>query len=606
MVVFDLTSRLSFYICAIFGAFAISTHAKLAYHGKGFVPDYVLRGTARYVPIACEMRYSVLLNGTSPGPTLRFREGRTTWIRVYNDMLDAELTVHWHGLTQRTAPFSDGAPLVSQWPIPPGHFFDYEVRPDIGDAGTYFYHSHVGFQAVTAVGALIVEDARPAPYQYHADRIFQFGDYFNKTDNVITDGLLSKTTGKFIWSGETNALLLNGKSGTKAARETREWSTCAPEIIRVKPGRTYRFRFIGATALSFVTMGIESHPEMTIIEADGRYTQPYTTSHIQIASGQRFSTLFKAKPLHEVINSGKTHYWIQFENRERPGSVVTGYALLVYDIPLRHGHTKPFRLPYTLPYKKPLSLPQNVTDWLEYALQPVYSHYTEQLPPTHKVTRTIHITAYQVKTHTVEWAQNGLIWQEHKVKTPYLVDIYNRGERTIPNFDNAIRSNTYDPETMIFPARIGEVIDIVWHNNNGPSGTWDFHPFHAHGGHFWDLGSGNGTYDARRNDEYMMKNNYFPVLRDTTMVHRYAKDGVPYTSAGWRAWRVHVKYPGVWMMHCHILQHMVMGMQTVWMFGRPTEIKAEVDRPYVKGYLKYGGSAYGNSTYDPLVNEWFD
>ena len=26
------------------------------------------------------------------------------------------------------------------------NYFDYEVRPELDDAGTYFYHSHVGFQ----------------------------------------------------------------------------------------------------------------------------------------------------------------------------------------------------------------------------------------------------------------------------------------------------------------------------------------------------------------------------------------------------------------------------------------------------------------------------
>jgi hypothetical protein len=35
------------------------------------------------------------------------------------------------------------------------------------------------------------------------------------------------------------------------------------------------------------------------------------------------------------------------------------------------------------------------------------------------------------------------------------------------------------------------------------------------------------------------------------------------TLAGWRAWRLRVTEPGVWMVHCHILLHMVFGMQTV-------------------------------------------
>ncbi|KIV91825.1 hypothetical protein PV10_06322 [Exophiala mesophila] len=51
----------------------------------------------------------------SPGPPLYLREGSTTWVRVFNDLEDQNLTVH--GLTQRTAPFSDGTPILSQLPI---------------------------------------------------------------------------------------------------------------------------------------------------------------------------------------------------------------------------------------------------------------------------------------------------------------------------------------------------------------------------------------------------------------------------------------------------------------------------------------------------------
>lgn len=57
-----------------------------------------------------------------------------------------------------TAPFSDGTPQAAQWPIPPNHFFDYELYVPIGFAGTYFYHSHVGLQAISATGPLIVSN----------------------------------------------------------------------------------------------------------------------------------------------------------------------------------------------------------------------------------------------------------------------------------------------------------------------------------------------------------------------------------------------------------------------------------------------------------------
>lgn len=43
-------------------------------------------------------------------------------------------------------------------------------------------------------------------------------------------------------------------------------------------------------------------------------------------------------------------------------------------------------------------------------------------------------------------------------------------------------------------------------------------------------------------------------------------------------------------------------MQTVWVFGNASSILAKFPAPpYINGYLDYGGDAYGNDTYDPLV-----
>jgi len=45
-----------------------------------------------------------------------------------------------------------------------------------------------------------------------------------------------------------------------------------------------------------------------------------------------------------------------------------------------------------------------------------------------------------------------------------------------------------DPVTKAFPAEVGEVIEIVLQNEGSDSGGVEGHPWHAHGGHFWDLG----------------------------------------------------------------------------------------------------------------------
>lgn len=187
------------------------------------------------------------------------------------------------------SPFSDGTPGASQWPIPPNHYFDYELGVSLGFSGTYFYHSHVGFQAVTAAGPLIIEDAEKPPYEYDEERIIALADIFEKTDADVEEGLVANP---FRWSGETVNILVNGQGQLPGSVAS---SGCELATISVEPEKTYRFRLIGGTALSFVSLSFEDHDELTMIEADGDYIKPVNVSHIQIGSGQRFSILFKTK-----------------------------------------------------------------------------------------------------------------------------------------------------------------------------------------------------------------------------------------------------------------------------------------------------------------------
>lgn len=62
-------------------------------HDASFTPDHVLVATYEPETIACNIRDSVLINGTSPGPTLYMKEGRTTWIRVWNKIPDQNFTI---------------------------------------------------------------------------------------------------------------------------------------------------------------------------------------------------------------------------------------------------------------------------------------------------------------------------------------------------------------------------------------------------------------------------------------------------------------------------------------------------------------------------------
>ncbi|KAH7239898.1 Cupredoxin [Fusarium redolens] len=229
-------------------------------HDANFTPDEVLRVTRHNVTIGGLNRYTTLVNETSPGPEVRIIENR-----------DNNLTMHWHGLSQSAYPFSDGIPLASQWPIPPGHYFDYELRTEVDTAGTYFYHSHIGFQASTAGGPLIVEDPGATSCDRNLERVFFLSEYWQETDQEVKEQMQDTP---IRWPGKARGFLINGKGIASSGVLQRASKTL--EVIEVEPAKAYRLRFIGVTSLFMAMIGVENHTQFDIIAADGHYMQPYT------------------------------------------------------------------------------------------------------------------------------------------------------------------------------------------------------------------------------------------------------------------------------------------------------------------------------------------
>lgn len=457
--------------------------------------------------------------------------------------------------------FSDGSPQASQWPIPPGHFFDYELQANLNDSGTYFYHSHIGTQALSCSGALIIDDCGEPPYKYDDERTLHWSDYFNVTDKVLEDGLEAVP---FVFGGETQGVLLNGKGIALGHEASENSSSCSLPIIDIDPGKTYRFRFIGSTGLSLLSMAFEDHDDLNIIQVDGgQWTKPVSVDRIQLGSGQRFDALFKAKTEEELKKDGRDSYFLQFETRDRP-EIYTGYAILRYS---RKSATPPS------PKTPPLTITNTTYNWLEYQLQPLHPESGGH-PTLDEVTRRVVIDAVQLtnpSTQQVIWRLANLSWTEETLSEPRLVNIYKNGDSAVPDYNSAVNNHGWDPKTRAFAAKTSEVLEIVFQNTGSivdDGGGLDVHPFHAHGEHFYDIGSGNGTYDAEKNEKKMVDMGYKAVRRDTTMLYRYAESTDAGADGGWRAWRIRVEQPGVWMIHCHTLQHMIMGKPDSTMIER--------------------------------------
>lgn len=117
-------------------------------------------------------REGVGFNGASPGPVLEFEEGEEVEIHVTNN-LSVESSIHWHGII---LPFQmDGVPGISFDGIAPGETFVY--RFPIIQTGTYWFHSHSGFQEPDgAFGAMILRPKKREPFRYDREYVIQLSD----------------------------------------------------------------------------------------------------------------------------------------------------------------------------------------------------------------------------------------------------------------------------------------------------------------------------------------------------------------------------------------------------------------------------------------------
>jgi FtsP/CotA-like multicopper oxidase with cupredoxin domain len=93
------------------------------------------------VNYAGKEKIAIAVNGQIPMPTLEFTDGDTAEIVVHN-LLRESTSLHWHGLFLPNK--EDGVPLLTQMPIKAGTTHTY--RFPIIQNGTHWYHSHFGLQ----------------------------------------------------------------------------------------------------------------------------------------------------------------------------------------------------------------------------------------------------------------------------------------------------------------------------------------------------------------------------------------------------------------------------------------------------------------------------
>ena len=282
------------------------------------------------------------VNGLIAGPTLRWKEGSEVTIHVKNN-LNEDTSIHWHGII--LPPQMDGVPGISFDGIKPGTTFTYKFK--VQQSGTYWYHSHSGFQEQLGVyGAIVIDPIEDDPYKYDKDYVVTLsdwtdenpssvyrklkvmGDYYNFKQRTVGDffgeakeqGFLSAFRDRKMWNemamtdrdlsdvtGYTYTYLMNGNNP----------ATHFKAIF--KNGEKIRLRFINSAAMTFFDVRMPGL-KMRVVASDGNNVQPVDVDEFRIGVAETYDVIVEPKE--------NTAYSIFAQSLDRSGYAV---GSLTYD-----------------------------------------------------------------------------------------------------------------------------------------------------------------------------------------------------------------------------------------------------------------------------------
>ncbi|MGY4524367.1 copper resistance system multicopper oxidase [Pseudomonas sp. TE21394] len=503
-------------------------------------------------------RTAMAINGSVPGPILRWREGDTVTLRVRN-RLQQDTSIHWHGIILPAN--MDGVPGLSFHGIAPDGMYEYKFK--VQQNGTYWYHSHSGFQEQVGVyGAVVIDAKEPEPFTYDRDYVVMLSDWTDE-DPARVLSKLKKQSDYYNYHKRTVADFVNDVSemGWSAALADRKmWAEMkmSPTDLADVSGYTYtylmngqapdgnwtgvfkqgekiRLRFINGSAMSYFDVRIPGL-KMTVVAADGQHVKPVSVDEFRIAVAETYDVI--------VEPDSEQAYTIFAQSMDR-----TGYARGT--LAVREGLQAP------VPAVDPRPVISMNDMGMEHGGMAGMDH--RSMPGMDHGSMTG--TNGTIQRHPDSETNNPLVDMQTMTPTPKLSDpgigLRNNGRRVLTYAD--LRSTFPDPDGRA-PGRTIELhltghmekfawsFDGIKFSDAEPlrlkygerlritlvNDTMMTHPIHLHG--MWsDLEDEQGNF----------------------MVRKHTIDMPPGSK---RSYRVTADALGRWAYHCHLLFHMEMGM----------------------------------------------
>lgn len=450
------------------------------------------------------------LEDTYLGPIFRLRRGQKVRIRFTNDIPE-ESIVHWHGL--HVPQEMDGHP---RFVIPRGqtYVYEFEVR---NRAGTYWYHPHphgrTGPQVYYGMaGFLLVTDEEeanlPLPRgEYDVplvlqDRTFDADNQLVYLGNGMMGGRMQRMQG---FLGDQ--ILVNGQ----------------PDFSLSVATRTYRLRLLNGSNSRIYKLAWDNGAPMTVVGTDGGLVEkPIQRPYIVLGPGQRLDLWadFRDQPIGTRITLRSLSFSpILAGNmmggrmgggmmRRRAGGLMRGDNGSLpngSDFPVLTVHVDRQE-------KEVLQLPERLSAISRYRFEDAIN---KDGPRT-----------FQMLMRRMTWTING--------RTFEMTNVTN---------DEIVRLNTLE---------VWELINAGGGMGRGMMGMGMTmpHPIHLHGQQFQVL---ERSFDAALSDDWFS-------LKDGVIEEGWQDVVMLFPGQRIKILREFSDYEGLFLYHCHNLEHEDMGM----------------------------------------------
>ncbi|KAF5761587.1 putative laccase [Helianthus annuus] len=512
----------------------------------------------------CNTRNIVTINQKYPGPVVYAQEDDRVIVKLTNES-PYNATIHWHGVRQILSCWSDGPSYITQCPVQPGQSFTYNFTL-AGQKGTLFWHAHFSWLRATVYGALIVYPKKGVPYPFkqpYEEHIVILGEYWQQDLVQLEKTVMASGTAAPI----ADAYTINGHPGPK-------YNCSANDVykIDVLPGKTYMLRLIGALLNMESFFSIANH-KLTIVEADGEYTKPFTTDQVMLGPGQTLNVLVTAdQPIGRysmAMGPYMSAQHVAFQNItsiayfQYLGATQNSVVLPASLLPRFNDNLAVKTVMDGLKSLETGNVPKEIDTNLFFTVGMNVNKCGSRTPKQNCLGVNGGVMAASMNNNSFIRPDTPILqayydhtnghFTEDFPGTPLkFYDFVNGAPNSPPNNTGS----THGTRTKVL--EYGSRVQLILQDTG--TVTTENHPIHLHGYSFYVVGYGSGNYNPQTASFNLVDPPYMNTI------------GVPV--GGWAAIRFIADNPGVWIMHCHLELHFDWGLSVAFIVKNgqgPTE-----------------------------------